>query len=367
MLKLFHQNHIPTYGALSASRLRELNTRASYIVETLTDYFKRSALRLPNEHLMVQILRHLEFSTDTPFEKVVETVYARAPYIAKHFNLTSLISYGKGHKNVFYSSPNNDVVDFVFSNSVHDIDPFSDDLSWLEFSPFQVIHHPCTDSSLYPNWGANRSKWQGYSVVHVDIPLLALQYNKFMHEMLFLDPEFAFNPNKFLVTRALPKMYRSHIDYLLVNRFSVREGLIPEVESRSFLPIALPSFENLVKSNTEEVYKKLINKAWTYSQSLETIPSAFMQNGKESLKLPLVVATRNTNWFQFLSRMPVIEMLISIQGRKGRDANNPYLKQFLVEGTAFVNSREHNSIEPKAVRENLLSSINRILKLCNES
>jgi hypothetical protein len=124
MLKLFEQRPTPSLGSIQASQIHQLRVRAKSVYQTLTDYFQTSAFRLPNTHLLIQITKNLEYALDTPFDKVVETVYARAPYVARHFNLTSQISYGKYHKHVFYSSQYNDCVDYIFSNSIVDVDPF---------------------------------------------------------------------------------------------------------------------------------------------------------------------------------------------------------------------------------------------------
>ena len=362
MLKLFYPQKTPTLGGVEPTRYRELKTRAEAQIITVTSYFARSAFRLPNDHLLVQLLRTLEFSLGTPFEKVVETTYARAPYVAKHFNLTSEINQGKPHRKVFYGSAYNDTVDYIFSNNIVDVDPFSEDLSWLNLSPLRVLHHPATDLNMAPFWGENRTPWTGYSVVHIDIPLLVLQYHKFCQFMAAQGEEKMYNPAKFLVTEALPKMYKSHMDYVLFNKLRVVDNQIPHVQPASWLPMALPDMERLANSSMEESHRAINNKPWTYEKSLESIPMFFHKNAKEALKLPLIVATRQSVWLQLLTRLPAITGLIQIQGVKARSNNTPYLGQLKVDTDSFMAGQHYYNVEPVSVREYLLNTINSIVK-----
>lgn len=361
MLKLFEPNYKPTSGTYIPSQSRPNTVRAELTVNTLINYFSRSAFRLPGNHLLVQLVKALQYSLETPFENVVQSVYARAPYVANHFNLTSVLAFGTPHKSVFYGHRNNDVVDYVFSSNLVDVDPFSKDESWTELSPLKVIHHPCTDFRMLLPHGQNDVPWSGYSVVQLDLPLLALQYHKFQHEMkLKFDNEAVSDPNKFIVTRVLPKLYKSHFDYVTVNLFSVQLGTMEKVTHNRWLPIALPDMDKPMEQMVKEVFKKVVNTRRPFINLLETIPSFFHGNGLNFLQMPVEVPVKQLNWLTIMSRQPVMEYLLDVQGKPGRDVNRAYISDFKRDASAFLNARNYEYVRPLQNREKLIDFLEKV-------
>lgn len=361
MFKLFDNRETPTLGSLKPSQHRQLVTVSESIYKTLTDYYQFSSYRLPNDHLLVQIVKNLEYSLETPFEKVVETVYARAPYVANHFNLTSSLQKGTPKKNVFYANRNNDMVDYVFSNSLIDIDPFDEEKIWKDLSPLKVLHHTCTDFRLLPINGQNDIPWNGYSVVHIDIPLLALQYREWcLDKVMNFDSEAIYNANKFIVTNVLPKLYKSHMDYVMINLMAVKENTLSKVVHGRWLPIALPDIQKPAEAAINEIHKKLSMSRRQYMHTLESFPTIFSKNGLELLKMPFVVSTRQDNWLQMLTRLPVIETLIQLQSKPGRDVNKGFINDFKRNIDFFLNAKEYDNVYPIEKRKDMIEKLQKI-------
>ena len=362
MFRLFESRANPSSGVAIATNQRYLGVRAEVIVQNLKSYFDQSSFRLPNDHLLMRVLRSLEFSLETPFEKVVESVYARTLNLAKHFNLTSEGSYGVPHKGVFYSNKQGEVVDYIFANNSIDINPFDPDRSWTDLSPLKVLYHPVTDFRwLLPN-GQNQSAIEGYSVVHLDIPLLALQYREYCLEMVRKHQDDAvYNPNKFLMTRVLPKLYNSHFDLLVINQFLLKAGVIPASEPKVWLPMALLDVSKSVQQSVDELYPRLTASRRTFTNSLEMIPSVFNKNAMEALKLPTTVATRQSFWLQVLTRFPMMEFLMDIQGKPGRDNNRSYVSEFKSEMGPFLSSKAYQNFQQPVLEEKFLEAVDRMM------
>lgn len=340
MFNLFEIDTPPSIGVILPPNQQYIKTRATLIIQTLESYFSRSSFRLPNNHLLVRILKSVEYSLETPFEKVVETVNARALYIAKHFNLTSELDYGVPHRGVFYSHKNSEAVDYIFAKNVIDVNPFDDNRDWVKESPLKVLYHTATDFNWLLPDGQPKSNPEGYSVVMIDIPLLAFQYREYCLEMIrTFSTEAIYNPNKFLVTRVLPKLYKSHFDHLLINQFLLKSKKIQHVEPLIKLPIALPDIKLSVDMAVNSIYPKLLTSRKSYINTLETLPAIFSKNGLETLKLPSVVPTRQSFWLQLLSRYPHIEFLTTLQGATGRNMNRSFISGFKKEITTFLNTQ----------------------------
>lgn len=362
MFRLFDSSTIPSEGVIISGNQRYLKTKAESILQILDAYFARSSFRLPNNHLLVQILRNLEYSLETPFEKVVESVNARTLYVAKHFNLTSEIDYGKPHKGVFYSHKDSEAVDYLFAKSSVDVNPFDDDRSWTALSPLTVMYHQVTDFHWLPPNGQPYGDPVGYSVVQVDIALLALQYREYCLEMARISDENVYNPNKFIVTRVLPKIYRSHIDHVMINQFMVKTGTIPETTPNLWLPIALPEMETSVKQVVNELYSKMAASRKTYGNTLATLPTIFAPSGLAALTLPSTVATRQSFWLQVLARFPHMEFLTELQGKGGRGVNTSYMSEFKREMGMFLNTKGYQQFKQPLLEEHFLEASERIMK-----
>ena len=358
MLKLFDPNNTTVFGSTEASHFQQFKRLAENVEHSISNYYRHHAYRTDNNHILVQLLKNLEFSLETPFQRVVETVYSRSQNMARHFNLTSQISYGSPFKRCIYAGPNNDCMDYLFSNNIVDVDPFDEEKNWVNLSPLKVIHHPSEDFNFLTYLNGYEKPLKGYSVIHIDIPLLALQYREFCQEQVnSFGDDGVYNPNKFLITRVFPKLFRSHVDYVLLNLLKCQvENRAPDFSYQG-LPLSLPSLQGLGIKIVSEVRKNRSNKRSQYIQTLQTFPSVFHISGAEFLKLPVVVLTRQLNWLQLFSRLPVIETLIKLQGYEGKQANSSYLSMFKEEARTFITGREFQYIKPQELQEEVKQKV----------
>lgn len=362
MYKLFEKRYVPFEGTYEASEIRLIKSTVNVNFETVKGYFENSSFRSNNSHLLIRILRSMEVSLETPFERVVETTYARAPYVAKHFNLTSEGNYGTPHKNVFYSSAFNEAVDYIFYKSEIDINPFSEDKSWVNLSPIKVLWHPGSDfRMLVPN-GELRTPFKGFSVVAIDIPLLVLQYREYCLEMVVKhETEAVYNPAKFLTTRVFPKMLKTQLDLAFFNKFLVKQGILEDVQPVNWLPIALLDTNSRINKAVNELYPKLQRSRGSYTQVLQTIPGIFQDNAFNALQLPDVLATRQAFWLQVLSRFMVVDFLFKLQGKKGREVNRGYIADFKRETPVFLNGNGPQLFQNTNVETTYLEMVDRFM------
>ena len=197
--------------------------------------------------------------------------------------------------------------------------------------------------------------------MHLDLPLLALQYHKYQHEMkLRFDNEAVSDPNKFIVTRVLPKLYKSHLDYVTVNLFSVQLGTMEKVVHNKWLPIALPDMDKPMEQMVKEVYKKVVNTRRPFINLLETIPSFFHGNGLKFLQMPVEIPLKQLNWLTVMSRQSVLEYLLDVQGKPGRDVNRAYISDFKRDASAFLNARNYEYVRPLKNREKLIEFLEKV-------
>jgi hypothetical protein len=337
MLTLFENRRHPDEGTVTASQARPIRARARLIENQLVTYYRRSAFRLPNNHLLVQVLRHMQYSLETPFEKVVSSVYARALNVGRHFNFTSAASYGGPHKNQFFSSEHNDVKDFIIQETIHEVQPFSEDRSWVDIPPVQVLHHPVTDFHFLPPNGQMRNKAKGYGVVVVDIALMALQFREFCLQQLQAGWD-GVDPNAFVVQKVIPQMYKSYMDILMVNQALLQQGILEPSNPLMYLPVALPDNERPSVIAVNETLKFAKQPGRQYSNVLRNLPTYFSKDGLSALRMPSMVPTVQSTWITVLARLPHIQFLAEIAGDRGRSFNSFLIKDFKREIPYYLNS-----------------------------
>lgn len=328
MFKLFEDRTFYSEGSTIPFHRRETRTQSYVILENVMKYWSRSSFRPDNKHLLVQILRSLEHSLETPLIKVMENLDARWGSITKHFGLTSAGSFGKPHKNVFYSSPYNEATDYIVALDLCDIDPFDTEHSWRHTSPFKVLCHPANDFKWLLPAGNTYTGLKGFSVVAVDVRLLAMQFCLFKQEQYLLHRDKAIlTPTAFLINDALPKIYPSHIDQAVWNYCEVEAGTQPRFIPKEWLPVAFPDLTMYVKQMAHSIVPKLNNSRRYYVQSLESLPALFSENAHEALKLPSIPSTRQSNWIRILARWRHVVFLMGLQGRQGTDSNSSYVSE----------------------------------------
>jgi hypothetical protein len=318
----------------------------------LTKYWERSSFRLPNQHLLVQLLRTLDYSVDTPLTKVLENLDARWFNVARSFQITSAVNYGKPHRGVFYSSSENKVTEYIVALTLWEIDPFDPAHTWANVSPFKVLRHPANDFRWLLPTGIGQEHLKDYAVVAIDIRLLAMQYNLFKKEQIRLHQDQAvISVGAFLTNMALPKIYPSHIDEVMWNQCAAQAGLMSHRFPKQWLPISIPDIANHVKPMVKTAVARVEDSRRHYVQSLTILPTLFANNALEALELPAIQRTRQSNWIMVLSRWRHIQTLIDLQGRKGQSVNSTYLSELKYVLRIFLNEKAHRNFQNDALEE----------------
>ena len=352
MFKLFDDRPRSREGVILPYQGREGRTQADVIYATLTQYWERSSFRLPNQHLLIQLLRTLDYSVDTPLTKVLENLDARWFNVARAFQITSAVNYGKPHKGVFYSSNDNKVTEYVIALTLWDIDPFDPLNSWANVSPFKVLRHPANDFRWLLPAGHGQEHLKDYAVVAIDIRLLAMQYNLFKKEQIRLHQDKAvISSGAFLTNVALPKMYPSHIDEVMWNQCMAFANLVSYKTPKQWLPISIPDITNHVKPMVKTAVGRIEDSRRHYVQSLTALPTLFAENAMQALVLPEIPRTRQSNWITILSRWRHVQNLIDLQGRKGQSVNTPYLADLKYTLRVFLNEKAHRNFQNDALEE----------------
>lgn len=326
MFQTFFDRSLPTLGSSSSPLATTVMRRYSTIDRLLKDYHSRSSLTLNNDHILVQLLRSMDFRLGTPLEDVVGACYARGPYVGKHFGLTSSISEGRPFYKTFYSGGTG-YPEYILNEPMVDIDPFGDSEEWRHLNPFRVLYHSNTDFHFLLPKGGTMPYLGGFSVIQIDLVLLVLQYQQYKKEQLSKGSESAStSPSSFLVREALPKLFEGGFCVTIMNNALSESGWIVD-SGIPYPPVSLPDMTTQLKVICKEINQRTKKRGIDYQRALENIPLPLYGNGKAFMQLPRIPLTSQVHWLLWLCRFTYIQRLIELGGRRGIASNRGHISQ----------------------------------------
>lgn len=355
MFNLFLDRDSVRHSSLNNPLAETVKRQFSYIEKTLQDYYARSAFRLENSHILIQVLRNLSYDDDRSLEDVITAVTARGPYVARHYGFTSSISVGQAHKRTFYAGKNSE--DYILDHRFVDIDPFSPTSDWRDIAPIKVLYHPAFDLNFILPSGHTQPYQNNFSVVMLDVVLLSLQYHLWKREQRYQHGDDAvINPNIFLIHEVLPKMYRSHFTCVLMNNVFLPDGFHTREMARSIpmTPVTMPDISNRVKVLTQELHRVADNRRQTFERTLTSLPLPYGQNALQALKLPRIQNTIQVRWLLWLSRFRYMFELIRLTGDRGLHLNRAHIATLKRELSFFLSEGSLSRVKNPDLKDEFL-------------
>lgn len=355
MFNLFLDKGQPKLGALNNPLAETIRRQFDYTEKVLTEYYSISSFRLPNQHLLVQVLRAMSFALDTPFEDIWGSVYARVPYVAKHYGFTSTISFGRPHSNMFYGGDK--FSDYVFETRLKDVEPFGDKKEWRDISPIKVVYHPVIDFHFLLPSGYRQPYTNDFSVTMLDLGLLVFQYHQFKIEQYALyGSDAVVNPSAFLVREVLPKMYKDHLNLVIINNIFRSGGFaeLEEVDGIPWPPVSFPDMSIRVKPMATVIHRSMRKKGHDYARVLESIPLPRGKNALRYLILPRIPKTKQGYWLYWLARFRYMFELIRLGGDRGIKNNRKYITSLKTELGYFMGEKGYLSFQNKELEDEFI-------------
>lgn len=297
-------------------------------INTIVEYYNNRVFAVRGNHLLCRLLMTSSVPVDYDIPRFMEIVYARAPYVAKHFRFTSAIDYGVFHDGVFYGPDNKEL---IFYNEDY-FNPFEAVQNWKSQRPIKVLSHQISDLGLVLPNGESGSTGKGFCAISINVPMLLCMYRGFLQQQAARFDGEGNTPGLLGVTHfvhmyVLPSMLYSHIDIVLLNRLN---NLFRGMEmSRPVRKHAFPvvDYSDKIDNILEEVLERLRDANKSYFWYLQSIPSVFEEDMQVSLTMPDIARTRQAWWALNISRLEVIWFLLTVGGEDGIRSNGALINQ----------------------------------------
>lgn len=294
---------------------------------TIVEYFNTRVYAVQSNHLLCRMLTTGFSAADYSLSRFLEVTYARSPYVAKYFNITDDISYGKIFDGVFYGPG---CPEIILYNEDY-FDPFNNLTKWKSLKPVTVLEHPISDFSLLLPDGKDKNTAKGLCVLTINVPMLMYMYRLFLQEQSYKDKESVLGATHFVHMFVLPGILSSHIEIVLLNRMKNLFYAAPMSQSLKQHPFPVINYADKADRACDEILEHLYDTGKQYYQYLKNMPTIVSEDMQEALLMPDIARTRQVWWSLLLSRLSTIKFLIDLGASKGVASNGTLLNKLRMD------------------------------------
>lgn len=321
MIDIFAPSHKSRALISNAPGIENFRNKVKLNVSRLQDYYASNIRSVPSDNPLVQSLKHSGVYTFDAVD-LQNNAIVRSPYISKNFGFTTEFNAGSFLKHKVYPYTDN----MIYTSTGY-VRPYQAVSNWTKLRPLNTlwVDADYLDMSVPDN---KQQIIDGFSSVHLDIPLMALMYKGFKE-----DPKYSqvvLGEDQFVATYVLPSILESQVDISMISALiAVYEGdyrHTTRVNSNYYLPSYSAEFEKVAQF----VLDRISGTRMQYKDMLQNIPCVYKSNALEALVLPDFISTTQVDWAMLATRLRIINFLIDIGGANGRRANQGFLNKLKV-------------------------------------
>ena len=329
MYKIFEKKYSENNGIIRPPEFDLVKRVYEYQIEDIVNYYRDNQKMISNQHLLVRMLNIFTPSLDYDLDIFISLIYTRAPYVAKHFRLTSEIEAGVLFDDLFYMGKNILIYNEDYFNVYETIG------KWKEAKAVTVLKHPISSLKfLLPNPLRYPTNESGLSVISINLPMLLVQYREFLRTEALKPDGTRGGAQSFVARYVLPNMMYSHIDRCIFNRFFNNfygyDNNDDEPIKHPFMVINI-DYSKRVDKVSKILLEYMNKKSLPYYSYLKLIPSIYSEDAQEAMLMPESIKTRRNWWALYLARLDEMCFLIDVGERPGVYRNRDLLSKAKID------------------------------------
>ncbi len=360
MFQLFTKQFDSNNGVIKPPEFEYIKRTYEQQLRTITDYYHNRVYAVRSNHLLCRILTTGEVPASYDLYRFLDAAYTRSPYIGKHFQLTSEITYGEVRPSIFYGEENHEVL--VYVEEPFDINEAIG--NWQSIQAVKVIEHPFSDMGLLLPSGIKHSTDTGLVVITINIPLLLLQYRQFVLQQqikVLNESESLLGVAHFVHMYVLPNMLYSHLELCIMNRCMNLYYGAPMGDSLKRHPFHVIDYKDKIDKSMIGIVKRLKKTRLLYFSILKNIPAIYHEDSQISLQMPDMAHTRQVWWALLLSRLRMIQFLIDIGGDSGLSMNRTLINKLHIDLLRLQDENIIKRMIPTDLYEDIQYQLNTLL------
>lgn len=300
----------PEFAYVQKTILREM--------AKISQYYRSSNYVVKGDHLINQLLLHLNVSLKRDIESYVRVCAQETERLARVFRLVNpVVSRPEPRVGEFYNA---DTKEFIILHA-GDFDYMKAYDQWENIVPIKVHAHSFTDTTMsVPNGNyKNNLSEGGYSVISINLPMLALQYKAWMDKVQSRQEHKTQTVN-FIYQYPLVNMQHRHMELVLINRLINKYRGFDVAAFKGVHPVTVTNID----SHLDRLIEKriaIINAGEYKFDQLFNIFGCLRHRNWFGVLRPLDIApVRSVRWVLEIQVLHYFQFFIETRG--GRQFNN---------------------------------------------
>lgn len=297
-------------------------------ITKIENYYRASGFSVRSKHLFCRIITTALSGMSLDLYRFNQLNDLRANNYARHFELTSEVSYGRFRKDFLYKG----LTGMLSVTEYFDVEEAY--RNWEDLRPVEVITHNVSNTRLLLADNPNYNSEEGINYVKIDIPKLLLMYRAFYERQFSgrMDTDGGIAPiSQFVMRYVLPNMMQSHLDMVIFNRFSNLLTGEPMGDTYKNHPFPIIDQDKTLDTVLYELVKHVQRKPMHYYSVLKLIPSVYAEDFQEFGLMPDLAPTKQVWWYLLMSKRKTMELLLTQNPEKGRRLNNFYIQDLKID------------------------------------
>lgn len=314
------QNLFPEFTYVKRGMLQER--------DKVITFYRNQVFNVESSHLLVRLIQSMQLQTYDNYQRFVDTAKDQSARVSMSLRLTSPIYLGGLRSESIFYGPN---VKEVLMATEEDFDVEAGAVEWRDLKPIRVLSHPFADIAMPLLKGHYPSTQKGITVIAINIPMLMLQYRRWVEEVKYNSGDIASRTiMQFVAMYPIPNMLYSHLDVAIFNRLAVIQRKETPVDIRNPHPFAVVDYSQRLDHILTGMTKSLENRAFTFDQILKNIPMLSAIDLFEVMVLPRGPKTRQVVWARILARLPLVKFLLRINADSDSYQNQYYMTRIAI-------------------------------------
>lgn len=306
-------------GSVTPANHRYIQERTEECILRLKWFYRRAVHTVPNEHIIVQILRHAGVAYAGDDVLYYNSVRAGVNKIASALKInTDVHAMGPQPRNSFYHS---DISEFIMGDAPEYPRGLDFSKHWMSATPITIRYHPYSDLSMNIPDGESPKIGKGYAIISVNIPLLMLQ---FTHWKKWTVGRYETPPSiqQFVMQYPVLNALTSHLECVWLNRMMHMADVAPNSEDRRRYGVTLPNFASQYDDDQRRMLDILERGQRSAVEVAQTIPMIFSRNVWDWVVPFNDTYTRQNGIYHFMAMYPYLGMCARISFAAGSKENN---------------------------------------------
>lgn len=270
------------------------------------NFYRRNPKAVHSSNLIANLIQHFHVDPDSSDLEIINNATNYGVAIARNFGLTSSMFRGKVFDKGITLGPECDELAIAsFEGLSKDYNSKS---RWVDLVSVKYLYHTRTDLNM-PIMN-NTTKGKGYGVIIINIPLLILQYAKWLQWQKRIGVEQYENAYRFVGSVVLPNLIDSYLDIAYFNRLSRQLQGIKNHKYPLAHPFYLTDLSTRVDRLIEHVNLEATKKGIEVEGLAWITPTLLGDNLFNTMSLPREPLSYQNEWVMTLARFPYIKYLI---------------------------------------------------------